>query len=59
MPIPKGLEQKFIDLLRDRIMRGVLEEGHGAYQNPYFLVGKKDGGFRLINSATRLNKGHH
>lgn len=34
---------------------GVLEEGYGLYRNPWFLVRKKDGQYRLINSAVRLN----
>jgi hypothetical protein len=56
IPIPLGLRQKVIDLLRQRLRRGILEEGHGSYRNPFMLVAKKDGGIRLINSATRINR---
>ena len=45
-----------VGLLRERLQRGVLEESQGAYRNAWFLVSKKDGGLRLINSATRINK---
>jgi ribonuclease HI len=56
IPIPKGCEKDVIKLLRTRLERGILEEGHGPYRNPFFLVQKKDGQFRLINSATLMNK---
>ncbi|KAI8671752.1 hypothetical protein NCS57_00651300 [Fusarium keratoplasticum] len=56
IPIPKGCEKEVIKLLRTRMERGILEEGHGPYRNPFFLVQKKDGQFRLINSATLMNK---
>lgn len=55
IPIPKGLESKVIDVLRDCIKKGVLEESYASYRNPWFLVVKKDRGVRFINSATRIN----
>ena len=39
-----------------RLDRGILEESHAPYRNSFFLVVKKDGGLRLINSATTVNK---
>jgi hypothetical protein len=56
IPIPKPLLPKVIDLLRQRIQRGIIEEGHGSYRNNWFLVLKKDGGLRLINDAQKANK---
>jgi len=56
IPIPRPLLGKVVELLRQRIERGILEQSHGAYRNPWFLVQKKDGGLRLINNATRYNK---
>ncbi|KAF0330592.1 pol protein [Colletotrichum asianum] len=56
IPIPKALQGKVIDMLRSRVARGVLEESHGSYRNSWFLVAKKDGNMRLINSCTKLNK---
>lgn len=52
VPIPKGLEFVAVELLKKRLARGVVEESHGPYRNPWFLVRKKDGNYRLINSAT-------
>lgn len=33
----------------------MLERGYGPYRNPWFLVKKKDGNYRLINSAININ----
>lgn len=55
IPIPKPLIDRVIELLRERIRRGILEEAHGSYRNNWFLVQKKDGGLRLINDAQKYN----
>jgi hypothetical protein len=51
-------------MLRERLMAGTLEFGHGAYRNPYFLVSKgvqagvpiHKKKYRLINAAQQYNK---
>ena len=55
IPIPPGLKKKATDLLKTRLERGILEESHALYRNPWFLVAKKNGDLRLINSATKMN----
>ena len=55
MQIPRALVPKAMDIIRERLQKGVIEESHGAYRNPWFLVQKKDGGLRLINNATKYN----
>ncbi|KAK6206862.1 putative gag-pol poly protein [Colletotrichum tabaci] len=55
IPIPRALEDDVITILKDRIRKGILEQSHAAYRNPFFLVRKKDGKMRLINSATKMN----
>lgn len=55
IPILKLLTEKIIDLLRQRVKRGILEDSHISYRNPWFLVQKKDGGLRLTNNATQFN----
>ncbi|KAK6215417.1 putative gag-pol poly protein [Colletotrichum tabaci] len=55
IPIPKALLPKAFEVIRQRVARGIIEESHAAYRNPWFLVLKKDGGLRLINSATKVN----
>ena len=55
-PIPRALNQVVIDMLRERMKNGLLEECYGPYRNPWFLVGKKDKGkYRLVNAAMKMN----
>ena len=56
VPIPKALMPKVIEILEQRLKRGILEESHAPYRNNWFLTQKKDGGLRLINDAQRYNK---
>lgn len=55
-PVPKALKQVINDMLRDRLRSGILEPCQGPYRNPWFITKKKDGNYRLINSATYINK---
>ncbi|KAJ2891752.1 pol protein [Zalerion maritima] len=55
IPIPKALTTVVIEMLEERRRKGVIEPSQAAYRNPWFLVKKKDGKYRLINSAERLN----
>ena len=43
-------------MLRERLKNGVLEYYDGPYWNPWFLVKKKSGKYRLINAAIEINK---
>jgi hypothetical protein len=54
--VPKALKKVVDDMLMDRLRNGTLEPCYGPYRNYWFLVAKKDKKYRLINSATRLNK---
>lgn len=54
-PVPRKLRQVVIDMIQDRINRGTLELCKSQYRNPWFLVAKKDKGYRLINNAQKLN----
>ena len=55
-PISKALNQTVIEMLNDRIDKGMLKPCHGFYRNPWFLIKKKDGKYRLVNYAVKLNK---
>lgn len=55
IPIPAPLRDRVIKILQDRIKAGILEESHSPYRNAWFVVEKKNGGLRLINSVTKLN----
>ena len=54
-PIPRKLRQVVVEMVQDRINRGTLELCKSQYRNPWFLVAKKDKGYRLINNAQKLN----
>ena len=53
---PKALTNIAVDMLKQRISYGVLEHCHGPYRNPWFLVKKKNGKYRLINAAMEINR---
>jgi len=55
-PIPKALIPTVVTMLRKRLGSGVLEYCEGPYRNPWFLVKKKSGDYRLINAAMEYNK---
>lgn len=50
-----ALRDRIIELLKDRLRRGTIEELHSSYRNKWFFVSKKDGRLRLINDAQRYN----
>jgi hypothetical protein len=52
---PKSLEPTVIKMIQERVDRSTLELCDSQYRNPWFLVKKKDKGYRLINNAQKLN----
>lgn len=55
-PVPKALTEEVRKMVRERLNAGTLEFCHGPYRNPWFLVKKKDKGYRMINAAMNMNK---
>ena len=54
---PKVLREQMMEMLRDRLKRGVLERCYGPYRNPWFLVSKKTPGqYRLVNACMEMNR---
>jgi hypothetical protein len=54
---PKALREKMMEMLRDRLDKGVLERCFGPYRNPWFLVSKKTPGqYRLVNACMEMNR---
>lgn len=46
-----------IEMLKNRLRKGILEPCDGPYRNPWFLVSKKQARkYRLINAAMLINK---
>ena len=55
-PIPRALNETVVEMLKERIANGLLEPCHGPYRNPWFLVKKKSGKYRMVNAAMNINK---
>ena len=55
-PVPKKLEAEVMAMLTDRLEAGRLERSQASYRNPWFLVKKKNGKYRLINNAQHINR---
>jgi hypothetical protein len=55
-PVPRRLRAEVNDMIQQRLNRGVLEYSKSPYSNPWFLVKKKDQGYRLINNAQKINR---
>jgi hypothetical protein len=56
-PISRALKGKVIEMLNDRIKKGILEKSEGPYRNPWFLAKKKNKiSYRLINTAMKMNR---
>jgi hypothetical protein len=55
--IPRAFKEKVIEMLNDRIKRGILKKSESPYRNPWFLAKKKDKiSYRLINTAMEMNR---
>ena len=52
---PKALTDTVRQMLQDRVQSGALEPCYGPYRNPWFLVKKGEGKYRLINAAMKIN----
>jgi hypothetical protein len=55
-PVPMSLREEVNKMIQDRLGRGTLEYSKSPYRNPWFLVKKKDKGYRLINNAQKINR---
>lgn len=56
IPIPPGIKEKVIDLLKDMIAAGVYEPSQSSYRSRWFCVMKKNGNLRLVHDLQPLNK---
>ncbi len=44
-----------IEMFKDRVEKGVFKLSYSPYRNPWFLVKKEKGKYRLINTAMKIN----
>jgi len=54
--IPKALHPVVVRMLWERLKNRVLKYCDGPYRNPWFLVKKKSGKYRLVNATMEINK---
>ncbi|XP_006456524.1 hypothetical protein AGABI2DRAFT_146341 [Agaricus bisporus var. bisporus H97] len=55
LPIPPGIREKVIDLVRKKVESGVYEPSYSSYRHQWFTVAKKDGNVRIVHNLTPLN----
>ena len=53
--VPKALGRNIMQIIKAKLDCRALERSFAPYRNPWFLVPKKAGKYRLINAAQRLN----
>ena len=55
IPIPPGIREKVIILLKEKIEAGVYEPSQSSYRSRWFCVMKKSGKLRLVHDLQPLN----
>ena len=56
IPIPAGIRDKVISLLKDKMSAGVYEASQSSYRGRWFCVLKKNGSLRIVHDLQPLNK---
>ena len=56
IPIPPGIKDKVIDVLKKKIDAGVYEPSQSSYRHKWFVVPKKSGKLRIVHDCQPLNK---
>ena len=54
-PIPAGIRDQVIEMLKDKIVTGVMEPCQSAYRSHWFCVMKKNGKLRMVFNLHQLN----
>ena len=55
IPIPPGLREKVVDLLKEKVEAGVYEPSQSSYRSRWFCVLKKNGKLRIVHDLQPLN----
>ena len=56
IPIPPGIKDRVISILRDKMASGLYEPSQSSYRSKYFCVLKKNGNLRIVHDLQPLNK---
>ena len=54
-PIPPGIRDEVIRLIKSKIVSGVYEPSNSSYQSRWFYVAKKNGSVRIVHDLQPLN----
>jgi len=55
LPIPPGIREKVIELVRKKVESGVYEPSYSSYRHQWFTVAKKDGNVCIVHNLTPFN----
>ena len=56
IPVPRAHIPKVIDLLKEKVVMGILDPSNAPYSNRWFTVPKKNGSLRFIQDLQLVNK---
>ena len=56
IPIPAGLREKVMEVLKLKIEAGVYEQSQSSYRSRWFVVLKKNGKLRIVHDLQPLNR---
>lgn len=56
IPIPPGIKDKVIEVLKNKISAGVYEPSQSSYRSRWFCVVKKSGKLRIVHDLQPLNR---
>jgi len=54
-PIPPGIRDEVVKLIKSKIASGVYEPSNSSYQSRWFCVAKKSGAVRIVHDLQQLN----
>ena len=55
IPLPPGLREEIIRLLKEKLEAGVYEKAQSSYRSRWFCVKKKNGELRIVHDLQNLN----
>jgi len=54
-PIPPGIRDEVVKLIKSKIVSGVYEPSNSSYQSRWFCIAKKSGAVRIVHDLQQLN----
>jgi hypothetical protein len=54
-PIPPGIKEEVVKLIKSKIALGVYEASNSSYQSRWFCIAQKNGSIRIVHDIQQLN----